>query len=173
MKSLIQAAVIFIALAASEEASAGDFSDAFDRVNQVWDNVSSFHNKAWTAINDSLSSGSADPVNDFSNNAAPQEITDASKIALKQIFPGISNAVDVADNVDKYASQWASQAQNNAQANLDSLGQKFTDLKNQIGDYFGGSASASPQGGCPLFAGGICPLCPNTGVPSAPDGSCP
>lgn len=188
MKPVISAAAFFICCATSMGASADDFSDAFGRVKSVWNNVHSFQDKAWTTINDMLSSTSAAGVDqaqqNFWNNDAPQEIFAASKTAFGQLFPNVASALsgqwgdaqatwENTKKLDDQLEQWASQAQNNAQANLDSLGQKFSDLQSQIGDYFGGSASESPQGGnpCAIFAGGVCPACPNG--PSDANGNCP
>jgi len=166
MKSLVRVALIFVSLTISNGVSAGDFSDSFDRVQQVWDNVTSFQANAWTAINDSLSASSADPADNFFNNVAPQEITDATKIALTQIFPGIGSAVGVADKVDQYAAR----AQSRAQSNLNSPGQNITGL---LGDYFGGSAGGSPKGGeeCSpgIWKDGICPPCPSGSVRAGSD----
>jgi hypothetical protein len=175
MKSL--SAVPFVVFVVSNAASAGDFSEPFNRVQQVWNNVTSFQAKAWQAINDTVSSTSAYQVNqvqqNFWNNTAPQEITDASKIAFTQIFPQIAEPMEFADKIDQYASQWASQAQTNAQTNLNSLGQKITDPTSQLGDYFGASSTGPTEGGaCAVFTNHICPPCPFGGSMQA-DGNCP
>jgi hypothetical protein len=162
---VVVVSVALIAVALPKAVTAGDFSESFDRVQQVWDNVLSFQVKAWAAINDELTTGNPNAANDFYNNVVPQEITDASKIALTQVFPGIANAVNVADQVDALASQAQNSQKNAGRDNTSAT------LEDQIGEYFGKPASPSPDVcrsnqscACAVFTNSICPACPSGSV---------
>jgi hypothetical protein len=158
-----------------------EFQETVDRVQQVYDNVTSFQQQIYSVINAGASSITTsgndwqelnqglENSQQFWDNAVPQEIADASKIAVKNLFPNVGEAINSADEIDK----WASQPQNDA-------GQSSADLKDRIADYFGARGSAPSQGGaCAIFEGGMCPPCAYAssggGVVYAPSdgGNCP
>jgi hypothetical protein len=163
---------VSVAQEAAEPADTFDeFHEVFDRVQTVYDNVTTFQEQAYTLLNSGISDISVtgtdtDQINqdlqnsqNFWSSTVPHEINDASRIAIKNIFPDFADAIDSADEVDK----WASQAQNDAPQN-------GTDPESRIDDYFGASENGSAQEGgavCPVFTGGVCPPCPLGGVMDA------
>lgn len=159
-RALIPCLVLW--LAAPMAADAGDFSEVINRVKETGQNATSFFSNAnntatteLTQFSSDDTSGALQQANDFYNNEAPHEVLEGTKIGLSQLFPQAADALDAtqnvlegAQNIVTHASEWATQAQQSAQAVLDAVTQKVSNLGDQLSSYFSsGDASDGLENG--------------------------